>query len=84
MIFGNILTTPILKNSCEKLLLFVLPQNTMVNSSSQFEVDENSTACKMSIFLKRNNFIQSNAAMSFICKLKNVSLTFSLTFSLKF
>ena len=35
-------------------------------------------------FFKRNNFIRSNATISFICKLKNVSLTFKLTFSLKF
>ena len=33
-------------------------------------------------FFKRNSFIRSNAAISFIYKLKNVSLTFQLTFLL--
>ena len=35
---------------CERLLLFVSPQNTITNSSGEFGVDETSTECKVSIF----------------------------------
>ena len=45
---------------CERLLLFVLPQNTIANSSVEFGQDETSTKY---FFFKRNNFIQSNAAI---------------------
>ena len=38
---------------CERLLLFVLPQNTITNSSVEFGLDETSTECKVSIFLKK-------------------------------
>ena len=82
--FAKVFKTTVLKNSCEKLLLLVLPQNTIANSSGEFGQDETSTGCKVNIFLKRNNFIRSNVAISFLCKLKDVSLTFQLTFSLKF
>ena len=75
--FAKVLRTPILQNSCKRLLVFALLQNTIANSSGEFKLDETSTARKVSI-------IRSNAAVSFICKLKNVSLTFQLTFSLKF
>ena len=36
---------------CERLLLFVSPQNTITNSGGEFGLDENSTECKVSIFL---------------------------------
>ena len=48
---------------CERLLLFVSPQNTITNSSGEFGLDETSTECKVSIPFKRNNFIHSNAAI---------------------
>ena len=63
MKFAKFLRTPILKNICERLLLFVSPQNTLANSGGEFGPDETSTECKVSIFFKRNNFIQSNAAI---------------------
>ena len=37
---------------CERLLLFVSPQNTITNSSGEFGVGETSTECKVSIFFK--------------------------------
>ena len=46
-----------------RLLLFVLPQNTITNSGGEFGLDETSTECKVSIFFKRNNYIQSNVAV---------------------
>ena len=49
---------------------FVSPQNTITNSGGEFGLDETSTECKVSIFFKRNNFIQSNAGKKFACKLK--------------
>ena len=82
--FAKVLRTTISKNSCERQLLFVLPQNVIVNSSGEFGLGKTSTECKVIIFLKRNNFIGSNGAISFICELEKVSLTFQLTFSLKF
>ena len=63
MKLAKILRTPVLKNIYERLLLFVSPQNTITNSGGGFGLDETSTECKVSIFFKRNNFIQSNAAM---------------------
>ena len=59
----KIFITPILKNICEHEHLFVSPQNTLANSGGEFGPDETSTECKVSIFFKRNNFIQSNAAI---------------------
>ena len=76
--FAKVLRTPILKNSCERRLLFVSHQNAITNSSGEFGLDETSTECTKSIFLKRNNFIRSHAAIPFAYKLKNVSLTFQL------
>ena len=35
--------TPTLKNMCERLLLFVSPQNTITISGGEFELDETST-----------------------------------------
>ena len=58
MKFAKFLRTPILKNICERLLLFVSPQNTITNSGGEFGLDETSTECNGSIFFKRNNFIQ--------------------------
>ena len=63
MKLAKILRTPVLKNIYERLLLFVSPQNTITNSGGGFGLDETSTECKVSIFFKRNNFIQSNAAI---------------------
>ena len=60
-----------------------LLKDTIANSSGEFGLDETLTECKVS-FIKQNNFMQSNAAISFIYKLKNVSLTFQLTFLLNF
>ena len=49
--FAKFLRTPILKNICERLLLFVSPQNTITNSGGKFGLDETSTECNVSIFL---------------------------------
>ena len=51
MKFARFLRTPILKNICERLLLFVSPQNTVTNSGGEYGLDETSTECKVSIFL---------------------------------
>ena len=61
MKFAKFLRAPILKDICEKLLLFVSPQNTLTNSGGKFGLDETSTECN--VFSKRNNFIQSNATI---------------------
>ena len=37
----------------ERLLLFVSPQNTITNSSGEVGLDDTSTECKVTIFLKR-------------------------------
>ena len=63
--------------------MFASPQNTIANSSGELGLDETLTECKVS-FIKQNHFIRSNAAISFIYELKNVSLTFQLTFLLNF
>ena len=36
---------------CERLLLFVSPQNTVIKSGGEVELDETSTECKVSIVL---------------------------------
>ena len=59
MKFAKLLRTPILKNICERLLLFVSPQNTITNSGSKFGLDE--TSIELKVLFKRSNFIQSNA-----------------------
>ena len=51
MKFAKFLRTPILKNICERLLLFVSPQNTITNSGGKFGLDETSTECNENIFL---------------------------------
>ena len=80
--FAKVLTTPVLKNSCEILLPFVLPQN-IANSSGEFGLDDTSTGSKVSIFL--NITISFDQMQPYhIYKLKNVSLTFKLKFPLKF
>ena len=57
------LRTPIFKNICERLVLFVSPENT-INSGGDLGLDETSTECMESKYsFKRNNFIQSNAAI---------------------
>ena len=38
---------------CERLLLFVSPENTITNSSGEFGLDETWTQCKVKYFLKR-------------------------------
>ena len=45
--FANFLRTSILKNICEKLLLFVSPQNNIANSSGEFGLDKTLTECKV-------------------------------------
>ena len=40
-----------MKNTCERLLLFVSPQNTVANSRGEFGLDETLTKWKVSIFL---------------------------------
>ena len=57
------LRTTILKKIFERLLPFFSRHNIITNSGGKFGLDETSTECKVSIFFKRNNFIQSNAAM---------------------
>ena len=51
MKFEKFLRTFILKNICERLLLFASPQNTITNTVGEFGLDETSTECKVSIFL---------------------------------
>ena len=78
MKFAKFLRTSFFKNNCERLLLFVSPQNTIANSSGEVRLDETLTECKLS-FIKQNYFMRSNAAIS-LYDLKNVSLTFLLNF----
>ena len=56
---------------CERLLLFVLPENSITNSSSEFGLDEFSTGCKVSIFLKRTEAVARR------CPVKKVFLEIS-------
>ena len=49
--FAKVLRMAILKNSCERVLLFVVPQNAIPNSKGEFGLDETLTECKVSIFL---------------------------------
>ena len=58
MKFVKFLKTPLLNNICERLLLFVLSQNTITNSGGEFGLDETSAECKVSILL--NVIILSN------------------------
>ena len=37
--FAKFLRTPILKNICERLFLFVSPQNTFINSGGEFGLE---------------------------------------------
>ena len=82
MKYAKLLRKPILKNICRRLPLFVSPQNTITDSGGKSGLDETSAECK--VFFKCGNFIQLNAAIKFVCKLKIVSLTFQLTFLLNF
>ena len=43
--------TPILKNICQRQLLFISPKNTITNSGDEFGLDETSTEWEVSIFL---------------------------------
>ena len=61
--FAKFLRTPILKNICERLFLFVSSQNTITNSSGEFGLGKTSTECKVSNFKRKTFFIQSNAAI---------------------
>ena len=47
------------------MLLFVSPQDTIAKNSGEFGLEETWTECKVS-FTKQNNFIRSDAAISFI------------------
>ena len=51
MKFVKFLKTPLLKDICNRLLLFVLSQNTIANSGGEFGLDETSAECKVSILL---------------------------------
>ena len=51
MKFAKFLRKPILKNICERLLLFVSPQNTITNIGGKFGLDETWTECNVSIVL---------------------------------
>ena len=70
------------EESLPRLLLFVSSQITITNSSGEYGLDETTTECKISIYFKGNIFIESDAAISFKYELKNVALTFQLTFLL--
>ena len=83
MNFAKFLRASILKDTCERLYLFVSLQNTTANSSGKSELEETLTECKVS-FIKQNQFIRSNAAISFVYELKNISLTFQLPFLVNF
>ena len=60
--FVKYLRTSSLKKICERLLLFVSPQNTIAKSSAEFGLDETLAKYKVS-FIEQNNFIRSNAAI---------------------
>ena len=51
MKFAKFSRTPILKNICKKLILFVSPQNTITITGGKFGLEKTSTECKVSIFL---------------------------------
>ena len=50
MKFAKFLRTPVLKNICERLLLFVSPQNTITNSGREFGLDKTSAECNGKYF----------------------------------
>ena len=52
-------------------LLFVSPRNIITNSSGEFGLDETSTECKVSIFLKRTEAVARR------CSVKKVFLEIS-------
>ena len=85
MKFAKFLRTPILKNICERLLLFVSPQNTITNIDGKFGLDETSTECNASTFLKEAISFNQIQPYKFIRNLKKVSLSFfQSTFLLNF
>ena len=45
--FPKVLRTRILKNSCERLLQFVLSQTSIANNSGKFGLDETSIECRV-------------------------------------
>ena len=51
MKFAKFLRAPILKNICERLLLFVSPQDAIRNIGGKFGLDETWTECNVSIVL---------------------------------
>ena len=51
MKFAKFSRTPILKNICKKLILFVSTQNTITIIGGKVGLYETSTECKVSIFL---------------------------------
>ena len=48
---AKFLRIPILKNICERLFLFVSPQNTITEIGGKFGLDEISTECNVNILL---------------------------------
>ena len=67
-----------------KDFFYLFHLKTLAYSSGRFGLDETLTECKASIIFKHNNFIPSNAVISFKYKLKNVPVTFQLIFLLNF
>ena len=67
--FAKFLRRSTLKNICKRLIPFNSSQNAIPNSSGKFGLDKTLTDCKVG-FIKQNNCIQSNAAISFIYKFK--------------
>ena len=78
------LRTTILKKIFERLLPFFSRHNIITNSGGKFGLDETSTECKVSIFFKRNNFIQSNAAILFIYNFKKSFFNISINILIKY
>ena len=60
--------------------IFASPQNTITNSSGKFGLDETTTECKVSIFLNVTILFNQMQPYRIYTSLKNVSLTFTLTF----
>ena len=50
--FAKFLRTFNLRNTCERLLLFVSPQNTIASSSGELRLDKTLTECKVSFVMQ--------------------------------
>ena len=81
--FAEFLRTSILKNICERLLLFVSPQNTIANSSGVFALDETLTECKVSIFFL-NVTILFDQMQPYHLKVKKCFFKISINIPIKF